>query len=176
MKRCNTVEAGFTFLELLIVFSVISILTIMLFPSVHKLKQQSRQATCINNHRQLAIASILYANESMEKLPVDLVKLSTGNYLVPAPQILPEETNFFSSTAYASPTMNTFYNNQYDLLKCPEVEGSIFDSPPVHSYGFNVFITGMRVDLIESATTTVMITDSFFRRFPVLLRLRFAME
>lgn len=59
--------------------------------------------------------------------------------------------------------MNTFYNNQYDLLKCPEVNGSIFDSPPVHSYGFNVYITGIRVDLIESATTTVMITDSFFQ-------------
>lgn len=97
MKRCNTSEAGFTFLELLVVFSVISILTIMLFPSVHKLKQQSRQASCINNHRQLAIASILYANESMEKLPVDLVKLSTGNYLTPAPHILPEENNFFQA-------------------------------------------------------------------------------
>ncbi|MCP5461831.1 MAG: type II secretion system protein [bacterium] len=39
MARCKV--RGFTFIELLIVFSVISVLTVLLAPSVHKMKERA---------------------------------------------------------------------------------------------------------------------------------------
>ena len=58
--------------------------------------------------------------------------------------------------------MSHFYNQDFNLTRCPEVEGSILDETPVNSYAFNVYITGIKLDLIESGATTVMMTDSHF--------------
>ena len=152
---------GFTFLELLMVFAVISILTLMLLPALEKMKRKGRQATCIGNQRQLAIAALLYANDSLDQLPVTIAYLATGDYLPPLPSSK-QKSNPFVSSAYANSTMSDFYNSDFKLTQCPEVEGSIFDPTPTYSYALNIYITGMRLDLIESAATTVMMADSHF--------------
>ncbi len=161
MKRQsqNTNQKGFTFLELLMVFSVISILTLLLLPSVHDMKEKGRQATCIGNQRQLAIAAILYANESSTKLPISIASIATQSYL-PAPAY--NDSTPFENNAYAQNVMSHFYNQDFNLTHCPEVEGTILDATPVYSYAFNVYITGIKLDLIESGATTVMMTDSHF--------------
>ncbi|MCP5461702.1 MAG: type II secretion system protein [bacterium] len=161
MNKKNIARNGFTFLELLIVFSIITILTILLVPSVHNMKERGRQATCIGNQRQLAVAAILYANETLSHLPDHIACLLDDQYLdIPEP---PEHNAFsFTSQAYASNSMGDFYNHQYTIIQCPEVKGSIFDTIPQYSYGMNIYVAGIRLDLIESAATTVLITDSHF--------------
>ena len=46
------------------------------------------------------------------------------------------------------------------LTQCPEVQGLLTDETPSYSYGMDVYVSGMRLDLIESASTTIIMTDS----------------
>ncbi len=155
-------EKGYTFLEILLVFVLISILTLMLVPSVHNMKEKGRQATCIGNQRQLAVASILYANESMNTLPLTIASLNSSDYMIPATNNDSDYMSIFQDTAYAGGPMSLFFNKDYRITMCPEVNGSILDSNPVYSYGFNVYITGVKLEFIESAATTVLLTDSSY--------------
>ena len=119
---------GFTFIEVLMVFALISILSLLLMPSVHTMKEKGRQATCIGNQRQLAVAAILYANESLSKLPLNLVSLDNPNYF---PEYMKEEPVDFADNVYAQYTMADFYNNNMYLTQCPEVGGDYHRSESV---------------------------------------------
>ena len=134
-------QQGFTFLELLMVFSVISILVMIFMPSIHRMREKGRQATCIGNQRQLAVAALLYANECRSNLPTDLAQLSNGMYL----QELLDKTAPSCGSAYAqSVTMSDMYHHKMQLLQCP-------DSETGTSYGLNVMVAGWRLDLIPNA-------------------------
>jgi prepilin-type N-terminal cleavage/methylation domain-containing protein/prepilin-type processing-associated H-X9-DG protein len=60
---------GFTLIELLVVIAIIAILAAILFPVFAKAREKARQATCLNNVRQLATACLMYAQDHEELLP-----------------------------------------------------------------------------------------------------------
>lgn len=62
-------RAGFTLIELLIVIGIIALLLAIAVPVVSRARAAAKQATCINNLRQLAGAFHLYAQQNNGLLP-----------------------------------------------------------------------------------------------------------
>jgi prepilin-type N-terminal cleavage/methylation domain-containing protein/prepilin-type processing-associated H-X9-DG protein len=54
---------GFTLIELLVVIAIVTILAALLFPVFASAREKARQASCLSNLRQLALAILMYADD-----------------------------------------------------------------------------------------------------------------
>ncbi len=68
-RRLPSIRLGFTLIELLVVIAIISILAAILFPVFAKAREKARQASCASNEKQLALAVLMYVQDSDEVLP-----------------------------------------------------------------------------------------------------------
>jgi prepilin-type N-terminal cleavage/methylation domain-containing protein len=64
------VKSGFTLIELLVVIAIIAILAAILFPVFAQARAKARQATCISNTKQLALATLMYVQDYDESYPM----------------------------------------------------------------------------------------------------------
>jgi prepilin-type N-terminal cleavage/methylation domain-containing protein len=60
---------GFTLIELLVVIAIVGLLAALLLPVLSRTKESGRRTVCLNNLRQLAVATHLYASEHDGQLP-----------------------------------------------------------------------------------------------------------
>lgn len=76
-RKGASVLKAFTLIELLVVIALIGVLAGLLLPVLGKVKGRSQAAGCNNNVSQLALASILYADDNNTRYPLNL-RSSTG--------------------------------------------------------------------------------------------------
>ena len=69
VNRMSNRRNAFTLVELLVVVGIIALLIGLLFTSLGEFRRQAMQTACLSNERQIALASVAYANDSMGRLP-----------------------------------------------------------------------------------------------------------
>ena len=118
-------EKGFTLIELLVVIAIIAILAGMLLPALTHAKGTAQRTKCMNNLKQIGIASLIYADDHQGSIQVD----SPLNREKTWANILATNQNL----------------KAYDLFVCPTY------SP--HRFTNWVKTYGVRIDLPTNAVT-----------------------
>ncbi len=153
---------AFTLIELLVVIAIIAILAAILFPVFSRAREKARQASCLSNLKQYALATLMYVQDYDEVLP-------------PAVGGLPDGSLFWTTVELVEP-----YVKNRQIRFCPSdragsVDLSMFPGLAKYSYVWNkaafaYMVPGMPAGAIMSLAQIPLPSDTtaFFDGYMIM--------
>jgi len=124
---------------LLVVIAIIAILAGLLLPALGRSKTKAYDAACMNNLRQLGIATRLYSEDNEERLPsAEILPTQPIDPQNPLPRICDLLASYVGSTAGTNTISAT-------VFKCPADKKGRFTAEG-SSYEWNAGLNGHRID------------------------------
>lgn len=141
--RDASLRRAFTLVEALVVIAIIAILVGMLLPTLGRAKLKAYNTVCINNLRQLGVATRLYAGENNNGLPsAEILPTDPINPRKPLPRICDVLSRSVGRAAGGNPNGATVFRCPADNAGRFAAEGS--------SYEWNADLNGRRIDETET--------------------------
>lgn len=155
-RRCSFVRAkGFTLIELLVVIAIIAILAAMLLPALTRAKARAQQTQCLNNVRQLQLASAIYVGDFNDFFPNNDVG-SPSSLAGPFAWIQGNVQQFSTppqpySTYWTAAGALWPYNSSYAIYTCPSSRALVNSTTPHNrSYSISVWLSCNNVSQTKS--------------------------
>jgi prepilin-type N-terminal cleavage/methylation domain-containing protein/prepilin-type processing-associated H-X9-DG protein len=135
---------AFTLIELLVVIAIIAVLAAMLLPALGRAKARAHNTVCLNNLRQLGIATRTYSDDNNNRMPgAEILPTQPIDPAKPLPRICDVLAPYAGKTTGTNASSTTAF-------KCPKDDVNLFGLEG-SSYEWNAELNGRRIDETKTA-------------------------